>query len=102
MKHILSSKSIFIVHVLKEERKQTESFISNNFNNHCKTHFNFQKDKDSIVFLKYLSIHVPDAFICKRKIKNQHISFEHCNQNTGYQTATELSCTHTTCPSFHH
>lgn len=50
MKHILSSKSIFIVYVLKEERKQTESFISNNFNNHCKTHFNFQKDKDIIVF----------------------------------------------------
>lgn len=69
MKHILSSKSIFIVYVLKEERKQTESFISNNFNNHCKTHFNFQKDKDIIVFLKYLSIHVPDAFICKKKKK---------------------------------
>lgn len=37
------------IYVLKEERKQTESFISNNFNNHCKTHFNFQKDKDIIV-----------------------------------------------------
>lgn len=35
-------------------------------------------------------------FVKEKKIKNQHISFEHCNQ-----TATFLY-THTTCPSFHH
>lgn len=30
----------------------------------------------------------------KKRIKNQHISFEHCNQNTGYQTVTFLYTHH--------
>lgn len=84
------------IYVLIEKRKWTGSFISNYFINHSKTHFNFQKDKDRFVFWKYLSIQVPDAFICKKKKKNLKINIFHLNshQYSGYQTATYLN-THT-------